>query len=99
LEASINHQNNVQKLLRDIGRSVETLETINLNILLAEETLRMHEESFNRGAADLQALNNTRDNLRAVQNRLLSEQFNLLSSILELERELNVPFGSIVLAE
>jgi outer membrane protein TolC len=99
LEASINHQNNVQKLLRDIGRSVETLETINLNILLAEETLRMHEESFSRGAADLQALNNTRDNLRAVQNRLLSEQFNLLSSILELERELNVPFGSIVLAE
>jgi outer membrane protein TolC len=98
-EASINHQNTVQKLLRDIGRSVETLDTINLNILLAEETLRLHEESFSRGAVDLQGLNNTRDNLRTVQNRLLSEQFNLLSSILELERELNVPFGSIVLAE
>jgi len=94
-EVAINHQSTVQKLLRDISRSEETLETLRLNILLAEETLNMFEESYRSGAVDLQALNNTRDNLRAIQNRFLSEQFNLLSSILELERELNIPFGSI----
>ena len=94
-EASMNHQSNIQKLLRDISRSEETLETLRLNILLAEETLRMFEDSYRSGAVDLHTLNNTRDNLRAIQNRFLSEQFNLLSSILELERELNLPFGSI----
>ena len=98
-EAAINHQNNVQKLLRDITRSEETIENLSLNIVLAEETLRMQTEAFQRGTVDLQALNSTRDNLRTAQNRLLSEQFNLLSAILELERELNIPFGSIALEE
>ena len=55
----------------------------------------MYTESYKSGAMDLQTLNSTRDNLRAAQNRLLSEQFNLLSAILELEKELNIPFGSI----
>ncbi|MDR0796479.1 MAG: TolC family protein, partial [Tannerella sp.] len=95
METSINHQNTVQKLFRDITRSEETLETISLTILVAEETLRMYEESYRSGAVDLQSLNSTRDNLRTTQNRLLSEQFNLLSLILELEKELNLPFGSI----
>jgi hypothetical protein len=45
---------------------------------------------------DLQTLNATRDSLRTTQNKLLAEQFNLLSAILELEKELNLPFGSIV---
>ena len=94
-EASINHQNTVQKLLRDIARSEETIETLHLNITLAEETLRMQTTAHSQGAVELQTLNNTRDNLFAAQNRLLSEQFNLLSLILELERELNIPFGSI----
>jgi outer membrane protein len=98
-EAAINHQNTVQKLIRDITRSEETMETLSLNILVAEETLIMQEEAFQRGAVDLQALNSTRDNLRTVQNRLLSEQFNLLSTVLELEKELNIPFGSIALVE
>ncbi|MDR2543506.1 MAG: TolC family protein [Treponema sp.] len=94
-EAAINHQNTIQKLLRDIARSEETQESLRLNIILAEETVRMFEEAYLRGAVDLQALNNTMDNLRTAQNRLLSEQFNLLSIVLELERELNIPFGSI----
>ena len=94
-ESAINHQNTVQKLLRDIVRSQDSIETLHLNITLAEETLRMYTESYMSGAVDLQTLNSTRDNLRTAQNRLLSEQFNLLSSILELEKELNIPFGSI----
>jgi outer membrane protein TolC len=94
-ESAINHQNTVQKLLRDIARSQDSIETLRLNITLAEETLRMYTDSYRSGAVDLQTLNSTRDNLRTAQNRLLSEQFSLLSAILELEKELNIPFGSI----
>jgi outer membrane protein TolC len=94
-ESAINHQNTVQKLIRDIARSQDSIETLRLNITLAEETLRMYTVSYRNGAVDLQTLNSTRDNLRTAQNRLLTEQFNLLSTILELEKELNLPFGSI----
>ena len=94
-EASINHQNTVQKLLRDMGRSQEIIETLRLNITLAEETLSMQENAYSQGAVELQTLISTRDNLWAAQNRLLSEQLNLLSVVLELEKELNIPFGSI----
>jgi outer membrane protein TolC len=94
-ESAVNHLNTVQKLERDIARSQETAETLRLNITLAEETLRMYTESYRSGATDLQTFNSTRDNLRTAQNRLLSEQFNLLSAILELEKELSLPFGSI----
>ena len=94
-EASINHQNTVERLLRDIARSGEIIETLNLNITLAEETLRMQTNAFRQGAVELTTLNNTRDNLFSAQNRLLSEKFNLLSIILDLEKELNIPFGSI----
>ena len=89
----------MQKLLRDVARSEETIETLRLNITLAEETLRMQGDAYRQGAVELQTLNSTRDNLWAAQNRLLSEQFNLLSVILDLERELNIPFGSIAWEE
>jgi len=95
-ETAVNHQNTIQKLLRDIARSEETIETLRLNVTLAEETLRMYTESYRSGTIDLQSLYSTRDNLRTAQNRLLSEQFNLLSSILEIEKELNIPFGSLL---
>jgi outer membrane protein TolC len=95
-ETAVNHQNTVQKLLRDITRSEETIETLRLNVTLAEETLKMYTESYRNGAVDLQTLYSTRDNLRTAQNRLLSEQFTLLSAILELEKELNIPFGNIL---
>jgi len=98
-ETAVNHQNAVQKLSRDIARSEETIETLRLNVTLAEETLRMYMESYRSGAIDLQSLYSTRDNLRTAQNRLLSEQFNLLSLILEIEKELNIPFGSLLRRE
>ncbi|MCL2293982.1 MAG: hypothetical protein FWC36_03865 [Spirochaetes bacterium] len=73
-EASINHRNTVQKLLRDIERSEETVGTVNLNIALAEEVLRMRTEAYRQGVVDLQTLNLPRDNLRTAQRRLICLQ-------------------------
>ena len=98
-EALINHQNNVEKLLRDLSRSEEAINNLYLNLTLAEETLRMSEEAYARGTLDLQTLYSRRDNLAAVQNRIMTEQFNFLSTILELERELNLPYTSIAWEE
>ena len=94
-EAAINHQNNVERLLRDLSRSEDAINNLQLNVTLAEETLRMSEEAYARGTLDLQTLYSRRDNLAVVQNRLLTEHFTFLSTILELERELSLPFSSV----
>jgi hypothetical protein len=55
----------------------------------------MYDEAYRKGAADLQSLYAARDSVSLAHNKLLSEQYNLISAILELEKELNLDFGSI----
>jgi outer membrane protein TolC len=95
-ESAINRENNLQKLRRSVMQSLSTLENLQLNIALAEETYASYETAYRLGAADLQSVNNARDNLLAAQNRLLSEQYNLALLTLDVEKEFNVPFGSIL---
>jgi outer membrane protein TolC len=95
-ETTMNRRNTIERLRRNILQSIQTLETIHLNITLAEETYRTYEEAYRRGTVDLQNLNNSRDSLSVAQNKLLSEQFNLAILALELEKELNIPFGSLL---
>jgi outer membrane protein TolC len=94
-ETLLDSRNIIRQLERNIARSLEIIETLGLNVTLAEETCKMYEEAYRSGTTDLQSLYSSRDNLSLAQNKLLSERYNLVSAILELEKELNVPFGSI----
>jgi outer membrane protein TolC len=93
-EAILNSQNSTEKLRRNIAQSLDNIETLRLNITLAEETYEMHDEAYRKGAADLQSLRSAQDSLSLAQNRLLEERYNLALAVLELEKEINVPFGS-----
>jgi outer membrane protein len=95
VEAAMNHQNTIQKLLRNIARSTETIETLRLNVALAGENHRMYDEAYRKGAADLQSLYAARNSVSLAHNTMLSEQYNLITAILELEKELNLEFGSM----
>jgi hypothetical protein len=57
----------------------------------------MYEESYRNGTEDLQNLRAAQDSLALAQNRLLEEQYNRALAVLELELELNIPFGSLAL--
>jgi outer membrane protein TolC len=98
-ESILNHENTVRILGRNIVQLEEAIETLRLNVTLARETGRMYEESYRRGAADLQSLYSARDNVLMVENRLLSEQYNLAAAVLELEKELALPFGTLMRLE
>jgi outer membrane protein TolC len=98
-ESALNHQNTLHRLNRSIIQTADTIENMHLNVTLAEETYNSYEAAYNRGAADFQNVNTARDNLSAAQNRLLSEQYSLALAILELEKELNIPFGSLLSRE
>jgi outer membrane protein TolC len=98
-ESALNHQNTVRTLRRNIARSAETIETLRLNVTLAEETRGMYEESYRQGAADLQSVYSARDTVLLAENQLLSEQYNLAAAALELEKELALPFGTLMRGE
>jgi outer membrane protein TolC len=94
-ETLLNSRNSLERLRRNITQSLENIETLHLTVTLADETYKMYEESYRKGAADLQSLRSAQDSLSLAQNRVLEEQYNLTAAILELEKELNVPFGSL----
>jgi outer membrane protein TolC len=95
-ESILSHQNTLRTLQRNIAQSWETIEILRLNVTLAGETRRVYEDSYQQGATDLQSLYSVRDNVSLAENQLLSEQYNLAAAILELEKELAVPFGTFM---
>jgi len=90
-----NRENRINQHIRTIERILESLEAIKLNVELAQSTYQMIEDAFRRGAADYQRLRGAGDSLEQSRNRLLQEQYNLISALLDLEKEMNVPFGSL----
>jgi outer membrane protein TolC len=59
----------------------------------------MIEDAYKRGAADYQRLRNAGDSIAQAKNQLLQEQYNLISTLLDLEKELNIPFGTLIKGE
>ena len=90
-----NSENRISQNVRTIERIVESLEAMRLNVELAQSTYEMYEDSFKRGAVDYQRLRSAGDSLEQAKNRLLQEQYNLISALLDLEKELNIPFGTL----
>ena len=90
-----NRDNRLNQNMRTLERILESLEAMELNVQLAQDTYNMIEEAYRRGAADYQRLRGAGDALEQARYRLLSEQFNLIISVLDLEKELNIPFGTL----
>jgi outer membrane protein TolC len=90
-----NRENRVNQNMRTIARILESLEAIKLNVELAQSTYAQYEDAYQRGAADYQRLRNVGDSLEQAKNRLLQEQYNLIVALLDLEKELNISFGTL----
>jgi outer membrane protein TolC len=90
-----NRENRVSQNMRTLDRILESLEATKLNVELAQSTYTQYEDAYRRGAADYQRLRSAGDSLEQAKNRLLQEQYNLVSALLDLEKELNIPFGSL----
>jgi outer membrane protein TolC len=94
-EALKNQDITVRQNIRAMEQSIESIEALSLNIELARETYAMWEESYRQGSADLQQLRNAADSLSEAENRMQQEQYSLLAAMLDLEKTLNVPFGTL----
>jgi len=88
-------ENRVNQNVRTVVSILESLEAIELNVELAQSTYEMISDAFGTGAADYQRLRSAGDGLAQARHRLLQEQFNLAIALLDIERELNIPFGTL----
>jgi outer membrane protein TolC len=90
-----NQDTRIRQLERTIEQSLETIEALKLNVELAEETYAMYTEAYRLGAADFGRLRSVDDSLSLASLRLQQEYYTLIAASLDLEKELNIPFGSI----
>ena len=72
-----------------------TVEVLQATVYLAEESSRLTEEAFRAGLQDFQAVQNAALALDQARLRVLSEQFNYINYLIDLEYSLGVPFGTL----
>jgi len=72
-----------------------TVEVQQATVNLAEESYRLTEEAFRAGLQDFQVVQNAALALDQAKLRLLSEQFNFLNDLIDLEYSIGVPFGTL----
>jgi outer membrane protein TolC len=94
-EARRNQESRIAGYRRTLEKTRETIEALKLNVELAQSAYALYEEAYRKGAADYQRLRDAGDSLSRAQNQVQQEQYNLVSALLDLEKELNLPFGSL----
>jgi outer membrane protein TolC len=94
-ETTRDGESRIAQYRRTIEQTRETIAALRLNVELAQTAYAMYEEAYRNGATDYQKLRDAGDSLLQAQNRVSQEQYNLISAVLDLEKELNVPFGTI----
>ena len=90
-----NRDNRISQNVRTIERILESLEAMILNVELAQSTYEMMKDAYSRGVVDYHRLRNAGDSISQAMNQLFQEQYNLISTLLDLEKELSIPFGTL----
>ncbi|MDR1894189.1 MAG: TolC family protein [Spirochaetales bacterium] len=80
---------------RTILESLETIQALNYNAELARQSYQMSEASYRQGLISLDSLRTAGDNLLQTRNQLLQADYNFIAAVLDLEAELNIPFGTL----
>ena len=90
-----NRENRIIQSIRTVVGILEFMEAMRLNVELAQNAYEIISGAFSVGAADYQRVRSAWDGLAQANYRLLQEQFNLAAALLDLERELSIPFGTL----
>jgi outer membrane protein TolC len=93
-ETRRNRDDRIEQYRRTIEKTLETIDALKLNVELARSAYSQYVDAYRRGAADYQQLRSAGDSLSQAENRVLQEQYNLVSAILDLEKEL-APSGAL----
>ncbi|MCL2374736.1 MAG: TolC family protein [Treponema sp.] len=82
-------------MINSLERIRANMEVQQATVYLAEESFRLTEEAFRAGLQDFQAVQNASLALDQARLRVLTEQFNYLNDLINLEYSLGIPFGTL----
>lgn len=85
-----------QTYMNKINQSLANMEMRRSSIELSQSTYDMTRDAYNHGTKDLLTLQTSHDNLLESKLNLLSEAYNLVCAVLDLENLLGVPFGTLL---
>ncbi len=87
-----NQKMQVRKAVDTMKSSREQIEAMSRNIDLAQRSYRAMEQAYQAGATELLDLKDAESQLNQTKLGLLSQKFNYISALLDLEQILNVDF-------
>lgn len=94
-DAKVSLEVNISTLMNKINQCLENISLRKSSIDLAQTTYEMTLESYSHGTKDLLSLQTTSDNLLSAKVNLISEAYNLICAVLDLENAAGIPFGTL----
>ncbi len=85
----------IDSSLRSIKQRQASIVSNQANVKLASRSYSMTQEAYNHGTKDLLTLQNASKSLLSAQVALKSEIYALIKEILNLEKTIGVPFGTL----
>ncbi len=85
----------ITQLLRSLSASVEQLQTLALNLELAQRAYVLAVEAYEAGLRDFSDVRDAEVELEEARVAVLEEQYEYLSNVLELEYQLGISFDEI----
>ena len=86
---------NVQSYVNQLQLERETVELRKSSIDVAQQTYDLTQEAYSRGTKDLLTLQSASDSLLQAKVNLMSEAYNMVVALLNLEDALGIPYGSL----
>ncbi|MCF7953734.1 MAG: TolC family protein [Spirochaetales bacterium] len=86
----------ISSLVRSLNKSRSSMESLRLNVDMAERAYLLSEEAYNAGSRELLEVQNAEIELNKAQYELLKEKYNYVTGLLDLEYALNTSLEQIM---
>jgi outer membrane protein TolC len=88
----------IDSLVRKLDKSRKSSDALKLNVNLADRAFRLSDLAYRAGAKDLLEVQSAELELRKAQVQVITENYNYVTGLLDLEYAVNLPFGTLVKA-
>jgi len=85
----------IDNLIRKVELSKRNIKVLELNAALTEKTYNLFLDAYKHGTKDLISVQSAQGDMESAKNSELSERYNLISNLLDLENTLGLPFGTL----
>ncbi len=94
-QARMGAEMEIKTLIMQLNKSKEQLQTLNLNIRLAEKAHQMSQEAYDAGSRELLEVEDSERDLNTAKLEVLKEKYNYITGLLDLEYALNASLSEI----